>query len=236
MSAIERGPPQRRGRKTNSRTSNTRIRLFQADQAIGGVTKRFLDAFLALLCLIGFLPMLILLAIAIKVSSPGPVLFGHTRVGHNGKSYPCLKFRTMKTNADALLESHLAGNPKARLEWEASRKLKDDPRVTALGRVLRVYSVDELPQLINVLRGEMSFVGPRPVVTDELDRYGPSVKAYLAARPGITGLWQTSGRSNTSYEYRVELDSRYVSEWSFWMDFTILLRTIPVVLGAKGSY
>ena len=142
----------------------------------------------------------------------------------------------MMTDGDAVLERHFASNPKARLEWAASRKLKDDPRVTALGRVLRVYSVDELPQLINVLRGEMSFVGPRPVVTDELDRYGPSAQAYLAARPGITGLWQTSGRSDTSYENRVELDSQYVSEWSFWMDFMILLRTIPVVLGAKGSY
>lgn len=234
MRVAERRLPDRTG--LNSLADTTPRQATHADRAIGGIAKRILDAMLALLCLIAFLPLLILLAIAIRRSSPGPVLFGHKRVGHHGQSFRCWKFRTMVTNGDALLETHFASNPDARSEWQATRKLKDDPRVTSLGRVLRAYSVDELPQLLNVLLGQMSFVGPRPVVTDELNLYGPSAEAYLAARPGITGLWQTSGRSDTSYEYRVALDSRYVSEWSLWKDCLILLRTIPVVLGTKGSY
>jgi exopolysaccharide production protein ExoY len=207
-----------------------------ASTAIGGWSKRVIDSFLAGLAVTALLPLFALLFLAIKFGSPGPVLFGHERIGLRGQTFRCWKLRTMVTDGDAVLQAYLAANPEARIEWEETRKLTNDPRVTALGHVLRKYSVDELPQLINVLRGEMSFVGPRPVVVDELERYGPHAQAYLSARPGITGLWQTSGRSDTSYENRVALDDRYVRDWSFGEDIRILFRTIPVVLGARGSY
>ena len=204
--------------------------------AIGGWSKRLIDSVLAGMAVIALLPLFALLFLAIKLGSPGPVLFGHERIGLRGKKFRCWKLRTMVTNGDEVLQAHLAANPEAEFEWNESRKLTHDPRVTALGSVLRKYSVDELPQLINVLCGEMSFVGPRPVVDDELKRYGIHAQAYLSARPGITGLWQTSGRSDTSYENRVALDDRYVRDWSFAEDIRILVRTIPVVLGARGSY
>lgn len=204
--------------------------------ALGGRSKRLIDSILAGLAVVALLPLFSLLFLAIKLGSPGPVLFGHERVGLRGKKFRCWKLRTMVTNGDAVLQAHLAANPDAAHEWNETRKLTNDPRVTPLGLILRKYSVDELPQLINVLRGEMSFVGPRPVVDDELERYGPHAQAYLSARPGITGLWQTSGRSDTSYENRVALDDRYVRDWSFAEDIRILFRTIPVVLGARGSY
>ena len=203
---------------------------------LGGWPKRVADSVLAGAAIAAFFPLLLLLCVAVKLSSPGPVLYGHERIGPRGKPFRCWKLRTMVCDGDAVLAAHLAADPDAQREWEETRKLTNDPRVTALGRVLRTYSVDELPRLINVLCGEMSFVGPRPVVLDELERYGPYVQAYLSARPGITGLWQTSGRSDTSYEYRVALDDRYVREWSFAADIRILLRTVPVVLGARVSY
>jgi len=202
---------------------------------LGGVGKRGLDCIVALSLLVVFAPLLLLVAAAVKLGSRGPVLYGHTRIGHGGKPFRCWKFRSMVIDGDAVLERHFARHPGARIEWERDRKLKSDPRVTRLGAVLRTYSVDELPQLLNVLLGEMSLVGPRPVVADELERYGPAAPAYLAARPGITGLWQTSGRSDTTYTQRVVLDSRYAAEWSFALDLAILLRTVPVVLGARGA-
>jgi exopolysaccharide production protein ExoY len=202
---------------------------------VGGGFKRMLDASVALSCIVFFLPLFVMVALIIRMSSPGPVFYGHVRIGHGGRAFRCWKFRTMVVDGDTVLERHLATVPGARAEWEANRKLRDDPRVTRIGQVLRDYSVDELPQLFNVLFGDMSIVGPRPVVQDELDRYGPAAAAYLAARPGITGLWQTSGRSDTSYERRVELDARYVTEWSLWLDCLIMARTVPVVLGARGA-
>lgn len=202
---------------------------------VGGITKRIQDAALALALLVLFSPLLVMVGLVVKATSRGPALFGHTRVGHGGKPFKCWKFRSMVVDGDAVLERHLAAHPEARIEWERDLKLRNDPRVTRFGQVIRNYSVDELPQLFNVLLGEMSFVGPRPVIQDELDRYGPAAEGYLAARPGITGLWQTSGRSDTSYEQRVAMDSRYAAEWTFALDFLILLRTIPVVLSAKGS-
>ena len=203
---------------------------------LGGWPKRVADSVLAGAAIAAFFPLLLLLCVAVKLSSPGPVLYGHERIGPRGKPFRCWKLRTMVCDGDAVLAAHLAADPDAQREWEETRKLTNDPRVTALGRVLRTYSVDELPRLINVLCGVLSFGGPRPVVLDELERYGPYVQAYLSARPGITGLWQTSGRSDTSYEYRVALDDRYVREWSFAADIRILLRTVPVVLGARVSY
>lgn len=202
---------------------------------VGGLAKRIPDITLALFLIVAFLPLLLMVAAAVKLSSRGPVFFGHTRIGHGGKPFKCWKFRTMVTDGDAVLERHLSQNPEARTEWERDLKLRRDPRVTPFGQVLRVYSVDELPQFFNVLLGDMSFVGPRPVTHDELGRYGPAAEAYLAARPGITGLWQTSGRSDTTYEQRIEMDRAYATEWTFVLDIVIMLRTIPVVLGAKGS-
>ena len=202
---------------------------------VGGLAKRIPDIALALFLIVAFLPLLLLVAATVKLTSRGPVFFGHTRIGHGGRPFKCWKFRTMVTDGDAVLERHLAENPQARIEWERDRKLRSDPRVTRFGQVLRTYSVDELPLFFNVLLGDMSFVGPRPVTHDELDRYGPAVEAYLAARPGITGLWQTSGRNDTSYEQRVEMDQLYATEWTFGLDVVIMLRTVPVVLGARGS-
>lgn len=207
----------------------------KANRALGGILKRSLDICVAGSFLVLFAPLLLLVAAAVWRTSSGPVLFGHSRIGHGGKPFRCWKFRTMVVDGETVLAAHFARNPDARTEWDATRKLKHDPRVTPLGRVLRAYSVDELPQLFNVLSGEMSLVGPRPVVAEELERYGPAVSAYLSARPGITGLWQTSGRSDASYGQRIALDSRYAAEWSFALDLWILLRTIPVVLGARGA-
>ena len=202
---------------------------------IGGVAKRAVDLLCALSLFILLFPLWLMVAVAVRASSPGPVFFGHERVGFGGMTFRCWKFRTMVTNGDAVLEASFARNPAARAEWDRDRKLKSDPRVTRIGHVLRKTSVDELPQLLNVILGEMSLVGPRPVVTDELERYGPDITAYLAARPGITGLWQTSGRSDTTYGERVTLDRRYAAEWSFAMDLWILLKTVPAVLAARGS-
>lgn len=202
---------------------------------VGGAVKRLVDILLALTFLILFSPLLLFVAALVRLDSPGPVFYGHPRIGHGGRSFRCLKFRTMVTDGDAVLEQHLASVPGARAEWDANRKLRDDPRVTRVGQILRDYSVDELPQLLNVLWGSMSLVGPRPVVQEELDRYAAAASAYLSARPGITGLWQVSGRSDTNYDRRVELDQLYVAEWSFWRDCLILARTVPVVLSARGA-
>ena len=203
--------------------------------ALGGMVKRTFDLVLATSVLLLLSPLFVFTAIAIRLTSRGPVLFGHLRVGHGGQTFRCWKFRTMCADAEQVLAAYLESNPAAKQEWQTHRKLKDDPRITRLGRVLREYSVDELPQLINVIRGEMSLVGPRPVVRDELAYYSKDAAQYCATRPGITGLWQVSGRSDVDYTRRVELDTRYVATWSFWSDIAILLRTVPAVLGARGS-
>ena len=166
----------------------------------------------------------------------GPVLYRHTRIGKGGQRFNCLKFRSMATKADQLLAQRLTKDAVARDEWLQTQKLKNDPRVTAVGHVLRATSLDELPQLFNVLKLDMSLVGPRPVVEAELPRYGRNVKHYLKVRPGVTGLWQVSGRSNTSYSRRVALDSYYVKNWQLWLDFVILVRTIVVVARREGAH
>jgi undecaprenyl-phosphate galactose phosphotransferase len=177
------------------------------------------------------------LFIAFKVSQSGrPIFFGHTRVGQHNKPFKCYKFRTMAPNADQLLAELLARSPEARAEWERDFKLKDDPRITPIGRFLRKTSLDEIPQLWNVLKGDMSLVGPRPVVTAELDRYGNQVDYYLEAKPGITGLWQISGRNDVSYDTRVYLDAWYVKNWSLFNDIVILLRTVTVIFRKDGAY
>ena len=157
---------------------------------------------------------MLLVAAAIWLFTGGPVVFAHKRIGYRGRAFVCYKFRTMAGNAQELLEKHLAENPEAAREWQATRKLSNDPRTTALGRFLRKSSLDELPQLLNVLNGDMSLVGPRPIVPDELTHYGRSARAYLCARPGITGMWQTNGRSSVSYRARVACDRFYARHWS----------------------
>lgn len=179
----------------------------------------------------------ILLWIAAKVLASGrPVFYGHKRVGQNGKHFLCYKFRTMAVNADVLLKELLERDPEARAEWDRDFKLKNDPRITSIGHFLRKTSLDELPQLWNVLKGEMSLVGPRPVVDAELERYGNQVDYYLEAKPGVTGLWQVSGRNDVSYDTRVYLDAWYVKNWSLFNDIVILLKTVKVIFKKDGAY
>ncbi|RYB07955.1 sugar transferase [Lichenibacterium ramalinae] len=197
--------------------------------------KRSFDVAAAAAMFLMFLPLFGLICF-ILLTQGRPLMIRHRRVGRGGATFPCLKFRTMVVDSDAVLQRHLASDPAAREEWEASRKLKNDPRVTALGRVLRKTSIDELPQLLNVLRGEMSLVGPRPIVPAEVIHYGIHIERYHEVRPGLTGAWQISGRSDVSYEQRVALDCAYVAERSFRRDLGILVKTVPAVLKSKGSY
>ena len=198
--------------------------------------KRAGDVGAAVLLLAFAAPLLLTIAAAIKLEDGGPVLFRHTRCGRGGAPFGLWKFRTMHQDAAERLAGLLAENPQAEAEWSGRRKLRRDPRVTRLGRFLRRSSLDELPQLVNILRGEMSIVGPRPVMADELARYGGLAETMSAARPGVTGLWQVSGRNDLDFPTRVALDAEYVRRWSLRRDALILLRTVPVVLLAKGAY
>jgi len=203
---------------------------------LGGVVKRTIDLAIASFIMIFFLPLFGLIATTIAVFDGGPVLYRHPRLGHGGRPFLCWKFRTMVTNGDEILRQHLQSLPAAAREWAEDRKLKNDPRITVVGSVLRKFSLDELPQLINVLCGDMSIVGPRPIVADEVKMYGPHARYYFKARPGLTGAWQVSGRNDEKYENRVALDRAYVENWSLWKDVIIMLKTVPVVFNAKGSY
>lgn len=189
-----------------------------------------MDVTVALVALVLAAPVMLVVAILIWVTDGGPAVFSHTRVGFNGRRFACYKFRTMVANSQQVLADYLANNPEAAKEWEQNWKFKNDPRITFLGRILRKSSLDELPQLINVLRGEMSCVGPRPVVPDELQRYGACAAEYLQARPGLTGLWQVTGRDAVDYASRVSIDSRYIRNWSVWADVVILVRTVFAVM------
>ena len=191
------------------------------------------------LCAASFLllaaaPILIVIAIAVKLDG-GPALFAHKRVGAGGREFPCFKFRSMVTDSDTVLRRLLENDPAAATEWAETRKLRQDPRVTWIGKVLRTTSLDELPQLLNVLRLEMSLVGPRPIVRSEVARYAEDIAFYCEARPGLTGLWQVSGRSDTSYAHRVQLDTWYVKNWTLWHDLAILAKTVPAVLKRQGA-
>ncbi|MBY0337432.1 MAG: sugar transferase [Acetobacteraceae bacterium] len=198
--------------------------------------KRALDVTGALTLLLLSAPVFLLLALLVRLDG-GPAFYAHKRVGRGGVAFGCLKFRSMVVDSQARLEALLAADPAARAEWEETRKLRHDPRITRIGRFLRATSLDELPQLINVLRGEMSLVGPRPVVAAELERYyGAAAAWYMSVRPGITGLWQISGRSETSYAQRVALDVAYVARASLREDIRILLRTPVAVLSRKGAH
>ncbi len=199
------------------------------------MTKRVFDAVAALGLLLVLAPLMVFIALAVK-SDGGPVFYRHRRIGLGGRSFGCMKFRTMVTDADARLAALLADDPAARAEWAATQKLKSDPRVTRIGRFLRQWSFDELPQLFNVLAGSMSLVGPRPVVQSEVAHYGDRIRYYLACRPGLTGLWQVSGRSDTTYGERVRLDQRYAQSWSIALDIRILLATVTTVAKRAGAY
>jgi exopolysaccharide production protein ExoY len=205
-------------------------------KAVGGASKRVFDVVFAGSVMAVLLPLLLLIAAIIVLHDGGPPLYGQTRIGRNRVLFRCWKFRTMVLNADGYLAEHLQANPNARLEWQATRKLKRDPRITPIGKLLRASSLDELPQLLNILRGDMSVVGPRPVVPDELSMYGNSSDDYCRARPGLTGAWQVSGRNDTTYDTRVRLDSDYVRGWNFRRDIVIILRTIPAVVSSRGCY
>jgi Undecaprenyl-phosphate galactose phosphotransferase WbaP len=181
------------------------------------------------------LPFIALIAVAVKLDSSGPLIFGHRRIGQGGREFRAWKFRSMVSNADEVLREHLQNNPDALAEWNAKHKLRDDPRITGVGKFLRKTSLDELPQLWNVFIGEMSLVGPRPIVDAERHHYREQIKLYEGVLPGLSGLWQVSGRSDTSYEERVRLDSYYVRNWSIWLDLCILARTIPALLFGRGA-
>jgi Undecaprenyl-phosphate galactose phosphotransferase WbaP len=198
--------------------------------------KRLIDLSIVIVGGIIILPWLLLFALLVKVSSPGPVLYGHTRLGLNGRHFKAYKFRSMVVDANEQLELMLESDPKVREEWEASHKLKNDPRVTKAGRFLRRTSFDEFPQLINILKGEMSLVGPRPVVDGEAEKYGEDFTRIFSVKPGLTGLWQVSGRSDTDYAERVAYDTYYLQNWSVWLDLWILYKTFGVVVRGKGAY
>ena len=200
------------------------------------ILKRFLNIALTVLTLPIILPISFLLALTIRLDSDGPVIYNQERLGYNGEPFHVWKFRTMVKGADEILADYLEENPDMKEEWEESHKLKDDPRVTRVGKFLRKTSLDELPQLWNVIKGEMSLVGPRPIVEDEIKHFGDRFTTYTKVKPGMTGLWQVSGRSDTSYTSRVSLDEYYVRHWSIWLDFYILLRTVYTVLFRHGAY
>ncbi len=201
-----------------------------------GLRKRILDIAITLPLIIFLTPLFILIALAVRLIDGQPILYRHIRCGQGGQHFVLYKFRTMRTDGDAMLDRLLMDDPVARADWQAFRKLRRDPRVTRFGWFLRKSSLDELPQLFNVLKGDMSLVGPRPIIDEELARFGALAPVYEAARPGITGLWQVSGRNETDFATRVALDTAYVRDWSLNRDIALLLKTIPAVLLAKGAY
>lgn len=197
---------------------------------------RSFNIILALGAIVFFAPLMLFVALAVALTSRGPIIFVHHRVGQNGDFFPCLKFRTMVVNSDEALRRVLETSADARAEWNKDHKLKNDPRITPIGKWLRKFSLDELPQLFNILSGHMSVVGPRPIVADEIEKYGNYFADYCTVRPGLTGLWQVSGRNDVDYAERVQLDVTYARNRSLMFDINIILRTIPAVLGSRGSY
>lgn len=202
---------------------------------LGRALKQVFDYAVASLLLLAALPVFAVIGALVALDG-GPVFYTHRRVGTGGRLFRCLKFRTMAPDAERALDALLTADPERRREWEENHKLQDDPRITWIGRFARAFSLDELPQLFNVLRGEMSLVGPRPIHPDETERFGGDLDYYYQVKPGITGLWQVSGRNELNYARRVELNTWYVKNWSLWLDIVILLKTIPTVLGRRGAY
>lgn len=206
------------------------------ERRLNRIIKYLFDMVLTIVGTICISPILVIIAIWIYKDSPGPVIFKHMRVGKDGKEFPCYKFRSMCVDAKEKLEELLKNDPEARAEWERDFKLKHDPRITKSGAFLRKTSLDELPQIFNVLKGEMSLVGPRPIIKAEMQRYGNYINDYLMVRPGIAGMWQCSGRNDVDYTERVHMDSWYVRNWSVWLDIMILWRTFKAVFAKKGAY
>jgi len=198
--------------------------------------KRCLDLLIAVPVGLLLSPLMLLMAVAIKLTSRGPVFFQHRRIGRDEVPFSAWKFRTMVSNADTILAERLAANPALREEWQRDHKLRNDPRVTPVGAILRKFSLDELPQLWNVIRSEMSIVGPRPISLEEIAKYAEYFDEYCSVLPGITGLWQVSGRCETAYQERVRLDAYYVNNWSLWLDVYIIAQTVRVVISARGAY
>ena len=215
------------------------VMIFRVQQSLAKLSsriiKRIFDIIGSSLIIMGLAPVLIYIYLTVRKDG-GPAIYGHERVGKNGKLFKCLKFRSMVVNSSQVLDELLKSSKDARLEWEQSFKLKQDPRITRVGAFLRKTSLDELPQLFNVLKGDMSLVGPRPIITDELERYNSDVEYYLLTNPGMTGLWQVSGRSDIDYDTRVYLDAWYVKNWSIWNDIAILFKTISIVFNKTGAY
>lgn len=215
----------------NALAQTTMRRITRRHRAFG---KRAIDILVALTAILLLSPLLVCIALMIRKGGTAAI-YSHRRVGRRGQPFPCYKFQSMVANADVILSEHLAANPAAAEEWRLKRKLKVDPRVTRFGRVLRESSVDELPQLFNILRGDMSFVGPRPIMFEELAQYGHSVRDYFAVRPGLTGLWQVSGRNTLDFSERVEFDQHYVRNQTLFYDLTIILRTVPEVMWRRRT-
>lgn len=203
---------------------------------LGGYRKRAFDLAGSIFAILILSPLIGLIVALIKISDGGPVIFRHRRIGINGSYFNCFKFRTMAPNSDFVLHKHLLTNKLAREQWETIGKIKNDPRITPLGRVLRKTSLDELPQLLNILKGEMSFVGPRPIVEAEIVKYGTGLVSYMRARPGLTGAWQVGGRNDTEYSRRVDFDCDYVENWTFWRDLWIIAKTFVAVATSRGCY
>jgi len=221
--------------------SNTRTNLIVYQNRLKSwyrqVLQQSFNYILAIILLPFLLPVIGILAILIKKESDGPIFFIQNRIGKNGKTVPILKFRSMYSDASDRLKALIKDDPAVKEEWYKTFKLKNDPRVTKLGNFLRKTSLDELPQIFNVLRGEMNFVGPRPVIQEEIDQYyKEDAEYYFMVKPGITGLWQVNGRSDTDYDFRIETDKWYVLNWSLWLDIIILIKTIKVVLNKEGAY
>ncbi len=200
------------------------------------VVKRCLDVALVLLLAPVVIPVLLAVSAAVMMGSSGPVFYSHRRIRRNGEFFSMWKFRTMCQNSSEVLEQYLAKHPEARAEWNKSHKLKNDPRIAPGGSILRRFSIDEIPQLWNVLTGQMSLVGPRPIVAAEVEKYGDCFGCYCRVKPGLTGLWQVSGRSTLTYAERVALDCEYVERWSLWRDTVILLKTFKSVVNQDGAY
>ena len=213
----------------------TSTRLDRMDHEAGTSAKRILDIIVASIALVFVSPLLLAVAILIRFQDGGQAVYAQKRYGRNGRTFRCFKLRSMVANADERLQEILATNPVARAEWEETQKFVNDPRITPLGHFIRKTSIDELPQLVNILRGEMSLVGPRPIVENEIAKYGEFYRDYCAVRPGLTGLWQVEGRSNTTYEERVQLDVKYARTRTFVGDIMIMLRTVPAVLMSRGA-
>jgi undecaprenyl-phosphate galactose phosphotransferase len=197
--------------------------------------KRIFDVVFGAALLVFLAPLMLIIAALVKLDG-GPVLYGHRRVGADRQGFRCWKFRSMVVDADQVLADVLRSDPEAREQWERDFKLRSDPRITAIGQFLRTTSLDELPQLFNVIKGEMSLIGPRPIVTEEIERYGDAFRHYCACRPGMTGLWQVSGRNGVDYVRRVKFDEQYATSWSFLLDLVVLCRTVVVVTQRSGAY